>query len=210
MGPLSRGEASRLRLLDAARDELVETGGLEVASVARRAGASSGLPYRYFGTRSGLLIVVVEDFYARLGDACALRSYDGPTWAAREQVRVHDWVHFLHGDPLAAVVLSRLVGDADVAAAHTRQLRGLVRLGAANIAQGQSDGDLPPGRDPELLAAATLGGLHALADVALARNPRPPAQPVVAEAWAVVAGIVGLPAAPEHRRGARHGTDGRS
>jgi AcrR family transcriptional regulator len=68
-------------LLRAAAEELVEVGELEVAAVARRAGVSVGLPYRYFGTRSGLLIAVVDDFYDRLGKACALRAYHAPTWA---------------------------------------------------------------------------------------------------------------------------------
>jgi hypothetical protein len=54
------------------------TGEVEVAAVARRAGVSAGLPYRYFGTRSGLLIALVDDFYGRLETAALLRSYDAP------------------------------------------------------------------------------------------------------------------------------------
>ena len=188
----SRGSAARERLLRAAAEELVAAGELEVAAVARRAGVSAGLPYRYFGTRSGLLIAVVEDFYDKLGSACALRLYDAPTWATREQQRIRDWVTFLYTEPLAPVVLGGLTGDGQVAAAHSRLLRRLTDLGAQNIAGGQRDGELPRDRDPEMLAAATLGGTHAIAAVALARSPRPPADAVADQVWAFVAGAVGL------------------
>lgn len=188
-----RGATSRDRLLLAARDELVATGELEVVAVARRAGVSTGLPYRYFRTRSGLLTAVVEQFYDRLGQACGLREYDAPTWAEREQQRIRDWVRFLYTEPLAPVVLGGLTGDGAVAATHARLLRGLIELGSRNIARAQRDGELPADRDPEMLAAATLGGLNAVAVVALTRAPRPPAQTVIDQVWAFIAGAVGRP-----------------
>jgi len=187
-----RGAAARERLLVAACQELVATGELEVAAVARRAGVSVGLPYRYFGTRSGLLTAVVEQFYDKLGRACALREYAAPTWAEREQRRIRDWVAFLYTEPLAPVVLGGLTGDGEVAAAHTRLLQELTGLGAHNIARAQHSGELPGDRDPQMLAAATLGGLHAVAAVAFARDPRPPAEVVIDQVWAFIAGAVGL------------------
>lgn len=187
-----RGAASRDKLLSAACDVLVETGDLEVAAVARRAGVSVGLPYRYFGTRSGLLTTVAEQFFDRLGKACVLREYDAPTWAERERRRVRDWVAFLYAEPLAPVMLGGLTGDGEVAATRTRLLHRLTELGSHNIARGQRDGELPVDRDPQLLAAAMLGGLHAAAAVALARVPRTPAETVVDQVWAFVAGAAGL------------------
>jgi AcrR family transcriptional regulator len=191
----SRGAAARDKILRAATDELGATGELEVAAVAKRAGVSTGLPYRYFGTRSGLMIAVLDAFFARLGDAAALRVYDAPTWAQRERRRIGDWVRAVYADPLAPLVLGGLVGDAEVAAAHTRHLHLLIELGGRNIAQAQRAGELPAGRDPELLAAATLGGTNAVLSVALTRTPRTPAGEVVAELWTVVSGAVGLPPA---------------
>ncbi|MEV6424888.1 hypothetical protein [Streptomyces sp. NPDC051662] len=79
-----------------------------------------------------------------------------------------------------------------MAAAHTRLPRRLTELGSHNIARGQRDGELPGERDPEMPAAATLGGLNAVAAVALARTPRPPAEAVIDEVWAFIAGAVGL------------------
>lgn len=189
---MPRGAASRVKLLRAACDVLVGTGELEVAAVARSAGVSAGLPYRYFGTRSGLLIAVVEHFYDKLGEACALREYDAPTWTERERQRTRDWVVFLYTEPLAPIVLGGLTGEGEVAVAHTRLLHVLIELGAHNIAHAQHEGELPGDRDPEMLAAAMLGGLHAVADVALARTPRPPAEAVIDEVWAFIAGAVGL------------------
>lgn len=189
---MPRGAAARENLLRAAAEELAETGELEVAAVSRRAGVSAGLPYRYFGTRSGLLIAVLDAFYARLGDAAALRNYDAPSWAEREQRRIRDWVTALYADPLAPLVLGGLVGDAEVAAANTRHLHLLIELGARNIAQAQRAGELPADRDPEFLAAATLGGTNAMLSVALTRTPRPPADEIIIELWSVVRGAVGL------------------
>jgi AcrR family transcriptional regulator len=201
----ARGLAARDNLLRAAAEELAETGELEVAAVARRAGVSAGLPYRYFGTRGGLLIAVLDAFYARLGEAAALRVYDASTWAEREQQRIRDWVTTLYADPLAPMVLGGLVGDAEVAAANTRHLHLLIELGARNMAHAQRAGELPADRDPELLAAATLGGTNAVLAVALTRTPRPPAEDIIAELWTVVRGAVGLPAelVQQRRGGAR-------
>jgi AcrR family transcriptional regulator len=188
-----RAAGSREKLLKAAVAELTETGELEVATVARRAGVSTGLPYRYFSTRSGLLVAVLDDFYQRLGEAAALREYAADTWAAREQQRIHDWVAFLYVEPLAPVVLGGLVGDAEVVAANARQLHMLIELGARNIAHAQRAGELPADRDPEFLAAATLGGTNTLISTALTRTPRPPANDLIDQLWAFVSGAVGLP-----------------
>ncbi|MFR9749657.1 TetR/AcrR family transcriptional regulator [Nocardia sp. 004] len=188
----SRGSAARRKLLEAAEQELRETGELEVAAVARRAGVSVGLPYRYFGTRTGLLVAVLDAYYDRLDEAVAVRLYDEPTWAGRERHRIRDWVAFLYAEPLAAIVLGGLVGDGELAAANTTRLNLLIELGARNIAQAQRHGELASGRDPEFLAAATLGGTQAVVSVALARTPRPAPQTVIDELWAVVSGAVGL------------------
>lgn len=179
-------------MLQAAGAELEETGDLQVASVAQRAGVSAGLPFRYFGTRSGMLIAVVEEYFTRLGAAAALREYDDPRWEQRERRRVRDWVDFLYAEPLSAVVLGGLTGDAEVAAAVAGHLRSLFALGGGNIARAQQTGELPAGRDPELLAAATVGGLHAIVVVALNRDPRPPADVVFDQSWAFVAGALGI------------------
>ncbi|QBI54103.1 TetR/AcrR family transcriptional regulator [Streptomonospora litoralis] len=60
----ARGRATRARLLEGARAEILGgDGSLEVAAVARRAEVSAGLLYRYFDGKDGLVAAVVDDFY---------------------------------------------------------------------------------------------------------------------------------------------------
>jgi AcrR family transcriptional regulator len=187
----TRGAQARERLIEAATQELASTGSFEVAAVARRAGVSDGLPYRYFGTRTGLLLAVVDAFYQRFYDAIALRSYDAPTWAERERQRITDWVDFLYREPVAPVILAGL-GEGELATARGRWLQEMSKVGARNMAQGQRDGEIPADRDPEYLAAATLGGTNAVVAVCLTRDPRPPAAAVIEQLWSFVSGAVAL------------------
>lgn len=168
----------------------MQTGDLEVASVARRAGVSAGLPYRYFGTRNGLLSMVVESFHDRLDDAVTLRRFEGGSWQEREHARVAAWVEHLYREPLTAVMYTALTGDAEVAAADTRRLHRAIELGALNIARGQRDGDLPGGKDPQLLAAGVLGGLRTMTALAVDRRPRPGAEWLTEQMWTFVKGAV--------------------
>lgn len=187
----ARGARARQRLVEAATAELADTGSFEVAAVARRAGVSAGLPYRYFGTRTGLLVAVVDAFYQRFCDAIALRNYDAPTWAERERQRITDWVDFLYREPVAPVILAGL-GEGELATARGRWLQEMSAVGAHNMAQGQRDGEIPAGRDPEYLAAATVGGTNAVVAVCLTRDPRPPADVVIDQLWSFISGAVGL------------------
>ncbi|WP_262490853.1 TetR/AcrR family transcriptional regulator [Mycobacterium simiae] len=192
VGTTSRASATQRALLDAAVAEWAETGELEVAAVARRAGVSAGLPYRYFGTRSGLLIALVQDFYHRLGTAVTFRNYAAPTWAGRERQRIRDWLRFLYAEPLAPLVLGGPLGDGAVVAENARLLQELANVAAHNIKHAQRIAELPADRDPHLLAVATLSGVHAMSTLALSRTPRPPAHEVVDQVWIFVAGAVGL------------------
>lgn len=184
--------ASRDRILGAAMDELAESGELEVARVARRAGVSVGLPYRYFSSRTGLLVAVVEALHDRLDRAVVMRRYEAPTWRERERQRIGDWVEFLYQEPLAFVVLDGVTGDAPVADANRALLQRAIDVGTRNMAAAQRDGELPAERDPELLAAGVLGGVHATVSVALSRSPRRDAGLVTDELWRFVAGAVGI------------------
>ncbi|MGW0483336.1 TetR/AcrR family transcriptional regulator [Nonomuraea sp. NPDC003214] len=184
MEPLSeRAAASRRRLLEAAADELIATGDVEVAAVARRAGLSVGLPYRYFGTRSGLMSALLEDFYERLVADTVLVSFDGDTWLDRWRAQLTTWVDRVYDDPLAPVVLGRMVGDAEVAAMEARCFKLVITLGAKHVAAGQAEGAVVADRDPELLATAVVGGMRAVFTVVLDQDPRPERATVLRELW---------------------------
>lgn len=184
----ARGHQARDRILAAAAGVLSEDGEVEVARVAARAGVSEGLPYRYFGNRSGLIAAVVEDFHLRLSEAVVYADIDGPTWQDRERQRVEAWVRFLYAEPLSPVMLGGLGGDAIVAASWQQRLELAVEVGSRNIARGQAAGDLPRGNDPTLLAATVLGGVQSAVAVALASNPRPPEVAVAEGLWTFVRG----------------------
>ena len=188
-----RGQAARQRLLSAAIDELVDQGDLEIAAVARRAGTSVGLPYRYFGSRSGLLGAVLTDFYDRLDEAVMVRRFPGEHWMDRERARLAAWVNFLYDDPLTPIALGRGTGDSEVASVALGHLHRAIELGTRNMAHGQRTGDVPPDRDPALLAAAVLGGVHITVVSAVTAQPRTDRQTVIAELWRFIAGAVGRP-----------------
>ncbi|WP_063792132.1 TetR/AcrR family transcriptional regulator [Nonomuraea pusilla] len=194
----ARAEATRHKLLEAAAAELIETGDVEVAAVARRAGVSVGLPYRYFETRSGLMSALLGDFYDRLVADTVLTGFEGETWLDRWRAQVVTWVERVYRDPLAPVVLGRMVGDAQVAAMEARCFSQVVELGVKHVAAGQAEGALAPGRDPELLASGVVGGMRAIFTVVLERDPRPALDEVVREVWAFT--VAALGAAPQAER----------
>ena len=69
--------ATRQRILECAATLLAEgEGKLEMAWVARAAGVSSGLAYHHFGSKEGLLVAVVNDFYDRLEAASLMLRFD--------------------------------------------------------------------------------------------------------------------------------------
>ncbi|RVX39092.1 TetR family transcriptional regulator [Nonomuraea polychroma] len=187
-----RADASRRRLLQAAADELIATGDVEVAAVARRAGMSAGLPYRYFGTRSGLMSALLEDFYERLIADTVLGHYEGATWLERWRAQVATWVEHMYADPLAPVVLGRMVGDARVAALEAQCFKRVIDLGAKHFAAGQAEGHVAGDRDPELLAAAVVGGMRAILAIVLDQDPRPDQQAVMREVWLFTVSALGV------------------
>ena len=61
-----RGDAARARIVTAALKALVEGDGeFEIGDVARRAKVSVGLAYHYFGSKAGLISVLITDFHNR-------------------------------------------------------------------------------------------------------------------------------------------------
>lgn len=189
-----RGEATRARLLEAARNELVERQGvLEVESVARRAGVSVGLIYRHFGSKAGLVAGVVQAFYKRFEDeVITANPAPGSGWVEREHVRTLRAVAFHYEDPLAPVVLSSLHLEPAVAALEARQLDAHIEMSAVNVAYGQAAGLVPEDIDPRFAGAMVLGGLRRVLVDALGRTPRPGPEEVAAQLWRFVAAILGI------------------
>jgi AcrR family transcriptional regulator len=193
-GAARRPAQTRRRLLDAAAAELIRSGGrAEMADIAKRAGASVGLSYHYFGSKTGLLAAVVEDFYDRY-DAAVIdpNPLPGGDWAARERRRMEGLVDFCLGEPLAPIVFGPLAAEPEVAAVEARRLARHITVGAENIAQGQAQGHLPAGPEPHLLIGMIMGGLRHAIGQALSETNTMPRDRLIEELWRFVAAAAGL------------------
>ena len=177
--------ATRQRILDSAARLLAEgEGALEMAWVAKAAGVSSGLAYHHFGSKEGLLVAVVNDFYDRVEAASLMARLEQATdWEARERERVRLYIEFLLSDPLGVVVLSRLAHAPGVAAVEAERWDRLVSVGARNIADGQQRQVVGAAQDPELLAAMVLGAARAAVARLLPRKRQINAARLARDIW---------------------------
>ncbi|HET6563945.1 MAG TPA: TetR/AcrR family transcriptional regulator [Xanthomonadales bacterium] len=184
---LQRTEQSRNSLIQAACEALVAgQGNFELQDVARRAGVSVGLPYHRFGSKAGLIAAVVEQFYDEIEQVITLSDVREQDWAKREQVRLSRLVAFLYRTPLAAVIISTLAREPEVAVVEARRWSRLITITASNIHKGQKRGQLPTDFEPEILAALICGGARHAAGLALQRQPRPDEAALVRQMWSFI------------------------
>jgi AcrR family transcriptional regulator len=196
-----KGEATRQRILDAASEAMIEgEGHIELSDVAQRAQVTQSLIHRYFGTKSGLVSVIIEDFYSRLRhEVLTAALTELGSWARRERFRVELGIRFHLADPIAAVIYGKLSRDPAVAAAEARFVEDIVEHAAANIRRGQEAGEISADVDPRLAGAAMFGSLRQMY-IELHSRPEPPDFDVIAEAhWRQVAAAVRLDTiVPQH------------
>ncbi|QUR67130.1 TetR/AcrR family transcriptional regulator [Mycobacterium spongiae] len=173
----ARGEATEERLLAAARHEIIENNGaMELAAVVMRAGVSPGLPYRYFDSKSALVVAVVEAYFDALDERVYRPVFTevSDDWWEREKARVEELVNFFYEEPLTPHLMSRLAGDAAVARAKQERIRRQVRGATANVNTGKKLGRVPADADAEVCGAFLIGGAHQAIDIAVSRDPRMP------------------------------------
>lgn len=164
-----KGAQTRAKLLKAAGEELVDADGhLEVAAVARRAGTSIGLTYRYFQNKGALAAAVVEDFFDRQDEAVLMAPIDAPTWRERERRRIELMVAFHYAEPLARVALGGLAREPEVAAVMVERQARQAAIEAANLARGQDLGEVPGSLDPSIAGPMVLGAIREALRVGLA------------------------------------------
>ncbi len=171
----AKGKATRSRLLAAAHDELVANGGgMELAAVSSRAGVSPGLPYRYFESKSALLVAVVEEFFDAVDDTVYRPTFEhvSDDWWQRERARIEALVNTFYNEPLGACLLSKLAGDVAVAEALERRRTRQVRGASKNVRLGKRLGIVPDHVDHELAGALLMGGVYQAISHALGRSPR--------------------------------------
>jgi AcrR family transcriptional regulator len=189
-----KGRATRQRLLDVARRLALSTkGGVELAKVAEAAGAVPSLVHRYFGSKSGLVSALVDDFFDRFhAEVLDAKLDDQGDWSEHERIRLERGVRFHYAEPFAAVVYGSLARDPEVARKEAARIAFVVERAARSIRRGQRRGELPIGIDPGLAGAAMFGAMRLVMVEALARSPKPPAERVVEVLWRQVAASVGI------------------
>lgn len=164
-----KGAQTRAKLLHAAAEELVESdGNLEVAAVARRAGTSIGLTYRYFQNKGSLAAAVVEDFFDRQDKAVLMAEIEADSWRKRERRRIELMVAFHYAEPLARVALGGLAREPEVAAVMLDRQSRQAALVAAMLARGQGLGMVDPDLNPSIVGPMILGAIREGLRVALA------------------------------------------
>lgn len=164
-----KGRRTRAQLLEVAGLELLDRGQIEVAAVAERAGVSVGLLYRYFANKDQLVTALVDAFYDRYEEAVFAEAAPPDVhWSDFERERIHREVAFVFDEPLGR----RIVGGppAEPAAAHAdaRRLARHIEMAARNIVHGQNREEIAVSVDPQLAAAAIIGGLRSCLAMALA------------------------------------------
>ena len=194
-----RAHASRDRLLEATVEELIEgRGELAVQSVAARAGVSTGLVYRYFGSRAGLIAAVVDAFYDRV-DELMHRQFPELSWPDAERLRTRLGINLFYDTPAAPVILGRMGWEPEIAAVEARRVRRYVELASLNIRRGQELGVVSGWLDPDVAGAMTLGGIRAALVQATVADPRPDRDALADQLWRFVVAMLTAPADLEAR-----------
>lgn len=197
----AKGHATRQRLLDVARRVALDTGGhIELAVVAEAAGVVPSLVHRYFGSKSGLVAALVNDFFDRFHSEVLDVPLDEGDWAEHERVRLERGVRFHYAEPLAAVIYGPLARDPDVARTDAARNAFVVERAARSVRKGQRRGELPVGIDPRIAGAAMFGAMRLVMVEALNRSPRPAPERVIEALWRQIAAAVGIPPEPAKTR----------
>jgi AcrR family transcriptional regulator len=192
--PVSRrGDAARDRIVAAALKALVGGDGeFEIGDVARRARVSVGLAYHYFGSKAGLIAVLITDFHNRHEAVVNQTFGKSLPWPVREKARLKANIDFLYSDPVAPVMMGKLGGSAEVTAIDSGRRAAMVEMAAGNIAQGQRRGFIAADIDAKVAAAAIIGGINQAVAQAIALRKRPASDRLTEQLWNFIAGGLSL------------------
>jgi AcrR family transcriptional regulator len=187
-----KGQATRERLLRAARERAIASGGhFEIADVAEAAGVVPSLVHRYFGSKAGLVGALVDDFFDRFHAEVLELDLDAEgDWAQHERLRLEAGVRFHYAEPFAVVLYGTLARDPEVARRDAARIAAVVGRAARSIRKAQKAGELPVGVDPGLAGAAMFGAMRLVMVEALSRPKRPPVRQVIDALWRQVAASV--------------------
>ena len=194
---------ARERIVAAAMRELIDgDGDFEIADVARRAGVSVGLAYHYFGSKAGLISVLITDFHDRHA-AIVNHSVDKSlAWPVREKTRLRASIDFLYADPATHLIVGKLASSAEAIAIDAGRRAQTIELAARNIADGQKQGFISREIDPDVAGAAIIGGINQAVAHALSSRKRPSAGELTEKLWTFITSgvLLAQQATPDARR----------
>ncbi|MFK7895202.1 MAG: TetR/AcrR family transcriptional regulator [Myxococcota bacterium] len=189
----SKRAATRARLVEAARDALIDgNGDFEMSQLAQRAGVSSGLAYHHFGSKAGILAAVIDDFYDRVFAVLQMDVDANAPWADRELQRFRAWVAFLYEEPIARIVFGKMGKTVEVVEVEARRHDELIGFAQLNIEVGQQSGEIPESIDTAIAAAAIIGALRQTTTQAFSQEKAPEASYAANQLWAFISGALGL------------------
>lgn len=195
---LPRGAAPD-RILDAAA-RLLSTGGghIEVDQLAGEVGCSVGAIYHHFGSKAGVLAVVVGRYNETISRLIVPErtAETRPAWLDGLRAHLDAVVEAMWRDPLTAVIVAETIKDASAAAETERWLRLHVGRLATHLAEAQAQGHLPADCDAEVLAAGMAGGFRQIMRVYIGRERRPALATVKAGVWGFIAALLAQDAEP--------------
>lgn len=176
------------RILEAAKRMLVEQDGhMEIDQLAAAAGCSAGLIYHHFGSKAGLVAVIVGEFNE------ALSAMEPPgrgtsrrEWLDRLHARCDAIVAAMYTNPLTRIIVAETIKDASAAAATERWLRVHITELTEDLGGARRLGYLGKEMDPELIAAGIAGGLRQIMRVVVSRAKLPKLPAVQRDAWRFV------------------------
>ena len=187
-----KGQATRERLLDAARDIAVANEGhFEIADVAEVCGVVPSLIHRYFGSKAGLVVALVDDFFDRFNAQVLHVDLDERgDWAVHERIRLEAGVRFHYDEPFSVVLYGQLAREPEVARREAERVAQVVARAAKSIRKYQKAGELPVGVDPAIAGAAMFGAMRLVMVEAMTRTPRPRPERIIQALWRQVAASV--------------------
>ncbi len=155
-----RSEASRVRILAAARELLEERGlrAMTIEAIAERAGASKVTVYRWWPNKTS---VVLDALLAEISPRMPRRESPSPLAMLRDQMR--SFARFLagrHGRLLVEVVAEGVL-DPEVGEAYLEHWVKPRRDDARQVVRRAiAEGELPAGTDIEVTLDALFGPLY--------------------------------------------------
>lgn len=163
----ARIKARQDQLLAAAK-KVFATKGYEAAAIsdiARPAGMSDGLIYHYYGSKRGLLLAVLSDYYGRIIEDLEAAVTETEGFEARLSILIRKHVEtFVSDVDLCRMVISQARDFDTYLGSETHELnRRYTAIFLRIISEGMTEGRVAPDVDARLVRDMLFGGIEHIA-----------------------------------------------